>query len=147
MTLNSSKLPPSGSAIPKGSKLSLWNCRNRDSASELMPVTEPTRVAFLILVLPRADGHALAQALSKLAKGKGGLPGDEFEEAASSTRVARELIVVSKRSRAGCKKPRNVEGDVELTRYYFLLAHWTSYPKVYISKYFRPREFKGFFPD
>ncbi|CAM9170968.1 unnamed protein product, partial [Laminaria digitata] len=40
------------------------------------------------------DGHALAQALNKLAKGKGGLPGDEFEEAASSTRVARELIVV-----------------------------------------------------
>lgn len=45
------------------------------------------------------DAHALAQALSKLAKGKVALPGGEFEEAATSTRVANELIVVSKRSR------------------------------------------------
>lgn len=64
-----------------------------------MPTTGPPRAAPQTLVLPRQDGHALAQALNNLAKGKGGLPGDEFEEAASSTRVARELIVVSKRSR------------------------------------------------
>lgn len=50
MTLNSSKLSPNGSAIPKGFKLSLWNCWNRDSASELMGQHVPTRAGPLILV-------------------------------------------------------------------------------------------------
>lgn len=72
-----------------------------------LPLTEPSRAAPEILVLPREDGHALAQALSKLGKGKGGLPVGEFEDAASSTRVARELIVVSIGSRVGCQTLRS----------------------------------------
>ncbi|CAM9150284.1 unnamed protein product, partial [Ectocarpus sp. 8 AP-2014] len=40
------------------------------------------------------DMHVLAQALDRLRKSKGGLPGGEFEEAVSATRVARECVVV-----------------------------------------------------
>lgn len=67
-----------------------------------MPATGPTHAAPQILVFPREDAHGLAQALNRIAKSKGGLPGGGFDEAASSTRVARELVVVSKRNRVGC---------------------------------------------
>lgn len=43
------------------------------------------------------DSHVLAQALARLAKSSTGLPGGDFEEAAVSARIAREVVVVSSR--------------------------------------------------
>ena len=45
-------------------------------------------------LLPREDPHGLAQAVDRIAKSKRGLSGGGFEEAESSARVARELVVV-----------------------------------------------------
>ena len=45
-----------------------------------------------------ADPHVLAQALERLRKSKDGLPGGEFEEAASTARVAREVVMVGRLS-------------------------------------------------
>lgn len=63
--------------------------------------------------------HVLAQALDRLRKSKGGLPGGEFEEAVSAARVARECVVVSEKSRVGLLRLTGVNECYHLLSIFF----------------------------
>ena len=62
-------------------------------------------------ILARKDAHGLAQALDRVAKSKSGMPGGDLEEAATSDRVARELVVVSTKNKVGWKALLRKESD------------------------------------
>lgn len=67
-------------------------CTDAGRGTNVRRRTSGNLSVFLFYFL--ADAHVLAQALDKLGKSGKGLPGEDFEEAGVSTRIAREVVVV-----------------------------------------------------